>query len=118
MNPVLQEVLRRERIERFRVTKKGTMALKPNVFFKCYVCEGEFPRKEVSIDHVSPVGPTPGSKLAPPELTWDTFIDRMFCSAENLAIICHTCHHEKTQREGAERRKAMGIPDASEPKTA
>jgi 5-methylcytosine-specific restriction endonuclease McrA len=105
-HPRLKEVLKRERIERNLIRKDGTKgALR--VFYRCDVCGGEFPAKNIQVDHVQPVGPTPGSKLAPPELTWDTFIGRLFCPAENLKTVCKTCHKKKTDKETAERWEAM-----------
>lgn len=101
MNPNLQVVLKRDRVERPFIKKDGSVSSKPRVFFRCYVCKGEFKRDEVSIDHIDPVGPTPGSKYAPFGLTWDRFIERLFCPPENLACICDTCHSEKTKRERA-----------------
>jgi hypothetical protein len=53
----------------------------------------------VVLDHKDPVGHTPGSKLAPPDLTWDAFIKRLFCPADNLATICEPCHRLKTNAE-------------------
>lgn len=112
-NPALQEVLKRERIEVPFITKKGKVSNKPRVFFKCYVCKQDFPRKLVAIDHLEPVGPTPGSKLAPPGLTWNEFIDRLFCPTSNLGTICEVCHRKKTNAETAERfRRLAELKDA------
>lgn len=114
-HPTLQEVLKRERIERPYIKKDGSVSSKPRVFFLCYVCKSERPRKEIDIDHRDPVGPTPGSTLAPPGLSWDTFLGRLFCAAENMATICKTCHRAKTNAETAERfRRLREIKDASE----
>ncbi len=113
MSPVLQEVLKRERIEKPFTKKDGTVSSKPRIFFSCYVCKSECPRKEINIDHIDPVGPTPGSKLAPDSLTWDTFIDRLFCAAGNLGTICEKCHRAKTNAETAERfRKYRELDNA------
>ena len=112
-HPVLQEVLRRDRIERPYVKVDGSLSRVPRVFFRCYVCNVEHPRKNIDIDHVDPVGDTPGSALAAPDLTWDKFIDRLFCPASNLACICKPCHKAKTARETAERfRRLREIKDA------
>ncbi len=118
-HPILQEVLKRERIEKPYVKKDGTISSKPRIFFECYVCKCEWPRKHITIDHIDPIGPTPGSKLAPPELDWNTFIDRMFCPIENLGTVCDGCHGDKSQRENLARRAAMKeIDDASEPQAS
>jgi hypothetical protein len=100
-HPNLQLVLKRERIERPFIKKDGSISSKPRVFFKCYVCAGEFPRGSIAIDHIEPVGPTPGSKYDRIGLTWDSFIKRLFCDVSNLSTICETCHADKTKRERA-----------------
>jgi hypothetical protein len=106
-HPVLQEVLKRERIEKPYVKKDGTLSSKPRVFYTCYVCSTEHPRKNIDIDHKDPVGDTPGSALASPSFTWDQFIDRLFCPASNLATICKECHAAKTKRETQERFRRL-----------
>jgi hypothetical protein len=106
-HPVLQEVLRRDRIERPYVKVDGSVSRVPRVFFRCYVCNTEHSRKNIDIDHRIPVGDTPGSALAAPGLTWDMFIDRLFCPASNLACICKPCHKEKSNRETAERFRRL-----------
>lgn len=101
MHPNLQLVLKRDRIERPWTKKDGNAASRPHVFFKCYVCKLEFPRKFISIDHLIPVGPTPGSKYDFAKRTWDNFISALFCPIENLACICDDCHSTKTKNERA-----------------
>ena len=106
-NPTLQDVFKRDRIERPYIKKDGSVSSKPRVFFRCALCANEYKRLEVQVDHKEPVGPTPGSKLAPPGLTWDAFIDRMFCPLENLQLVCKTCHSKKTAAETAERFRKL-----------
>ncbi len=76
--------LRREAKRRARVLR-GT--------YRCELCNGLTSRPE--IDHVKPVGPTPGSKRAKPEHTWDGFMDRLFNG--ELQAICSRCHTAKTK---------------------
>lgn len=62
--------------------------------YLCNVCTGEFPAKEVQVDHIQPVvDPKTGF------INWDTFIDRLFCEKENLQVLCTTCHKLKTSEE-------------------
>jgi len=62
--------------------------------YLCNVCTGEFPAKEVQVDHIQPVvDPKTGF------VNWDTFIDRLFCEKENLQVLCTTCHKLKTSEE-------------------
>ena len=61
--------------------------------FRCASCSGEFPAKEVQVDHIEPVIPATGFT------TWDDVINRMFCEKENLQVLCTECHKRKTAEE-------------------
>lgn len=104
-HPSLQQALKRERIEEPYTKKDGTRSKLPRVFYKCAACGKRFKQKEIQLDHIVAVGPTPGSKLAPPGYTWDAFIDRLFCSADNLQVVCKPCHALKTKEQTAQRWK-------------
>lgn len=68
--------------------------------FKCEMCQQEFTQKEMEVDHIRPViDPVEGFK------SWDSFIDRLFCEANNLQAICKGCHKEKTKQEKAVRNE-------------
>ena len=59
----------------------------------CAACNGQFQQKETSIDHVLPAGSLRcGDDLA-------GFVERLFCEADGLQLLCHTCHAAKTARE-------------------
>lgn len=63
--------------------------------YLCALCEGEFPAKEMNVDHKIPV-------IGPEGFTsWDDYIERLFCSKDNLQAICVACHKEKTKEENA-----------------
>ncbi len=48
----------------------------------------------VQVDHVVPViDPKKGFT------TWDSVVERMFCEADKLQVLCHECHQKKTQDE-------------------
>lgn len=59
--------------------------------------------KNVFVDHVQPiVDPTVGF------VSWDEFINRLFCERDNLQLLCGECHDHKSAEERAvaiERRK-------------
>lgn len=67
--------------------------------FRCYLCKELFDRVEIQVDHIIPVSSIDGFK------DWNTYIDRLFCSAENLAVCCKNCHYLKSQQENEERKK-------------
>ena len=66
--------------------------------YLCALCEGEFPAKEIQIDHKIPVTGPEGFT------TWDNYIERLFCSKENLQAICVGCHKIKSYNEIQERK--------------
>lgn len=68
-------------------------------FYLCAGCAGEFPAKEISIDHIHPVVGPDGFT------TWDEYVNRMYCEADNMQALCRTCHGIKTKAEKGERNK-------------
>lgn len=68
--------------------------LKRGVYL-CETCKQEFTNKQIEIDHTLAVGPTPGSRNATENTSWDTFINRMFCDESGLQILCKECHKRK-----------------------
>lgn len=62
--------------------------------YMCKACKGEFPAKDVQVDHKRPVvDPKKGF------VDWNTYIERMFCKKSNLQVLCKTCHKTKTEKE-------------------
>lgn len=62
--------------------------------YRCSGCDNQYTAKEVQVDHVRPVvEPTQGFT------TWDNYISRLFCSKDNLQVLCTTCHKLKTAKE-------------------
>lgn len=52
--------------------------------------------KNVHVDHIKPiVDPSIGF------VSWDVLIERMFCEADNLQLLCNDCHTIKTNEEKA-----------------
>jgi hypothetical protein len=68
--------------------------------YKCKGCGKEFPLKEVCVDHIEPVVDVNRGFVS-----WDEYIERMFCSKEKLQVLCSTCHDEKTAKEKTQRGK-------------
>lgn len=62
--------------------------------YLCASCQGEFPAKEVQVDHIKPVvDPKTGFT------TWDDFINNLYCGKENLQVLCVPCHKKKSKEE-------------------
>ncbi len=47
-------------------------------------------KNNVFVDHIIPIGP---------HTSWDLTIDRMFCEADNLQVLCGACHSRKSSDE-------------------
>lgn len=75
--------------------------------YRCINCKLQFYYKELEVDHIVPVGPTPGSRNATADTTWDGFIARMFCGVEGLQVLCKRCHLRKT----GENQKSLTNPN-------
>ncbi len=65
--------------------------------FQCNKCKKWFKDKEVSVDHIKPVGTLTCANDLP------QFVENLFCEIDNLQVLCsngeHSCHHIKTQKE-------------------
>lgn len=72
-------------------------------FYKCNRCENLFVQKEVEVNHKIPVVPTSGFS------SWDETVERMFCEAEGLEVVCVPCHKGITKLENAERKKEKNV---------
>ena len=91
------ETLNASKTEKKTNTKTGRLAQ----HYRCSVCQGEFTQKDVEVDHVLPVvDPLRGF------VTWDIFIDRLFCEADNLQVLCKSCHLIKSNQEKKEKKNA------------
>lgn len=67
--------------------------------YKCAACQVASPAKNVQIDHIEPVVPLTGFT------NWDDFINRLFCSSDNLQVLCKECHKLKSAKERSSRKK-------------
>lgn len=63
--------------------------------YKCAMCHNSsLKNKEFVVDHKDPVVPIDGW-----DGNWDTYIKRMFVSADLFQILCLSCHEIKTNME-------------------
>lgn len=78
-------------------TEKGP---RDGCLFICAKCGLCFKRKEVQVDHIQPVVP-----IDRPVQDWNEYIERLFCSPENLQVLCKPCHQVKCDNEQEERNE-------------
>ena len=93
-SPVIREVLFKVRREVPKYNKDGSRAKKDAVQYRCNVCQTYVGSTKVSVDHISPV-----VDVQQGFVDFNTFIQRLFCDATNLQVICDGCHNTKTQAE-------------------
>jgi len=93
-SPLVQEVRRKVRQERTQYNRDGKPSKKKAVFYQCAICGKWIRAKDASVDHKIPViDPLKGFE------SWDIFVSRLFCKAENLWLLCSCCHDKKTAEE-------------------
>jgi 5-methylcytosine-specific restriction endonuclease McrA len=88
-----RDALEHAKTEAYTETPSG--GAKRRVAFVCAQCATPTERDFVQVDHKVPVGAF---------RDWDTFVDRLFCPAMDLQILCEACHSDKTHAEAMERR--------------
>lgn len=93
-SPIIREVLFKVRREVARYNKDGSRAKKDAVQYRCNVCGNYVGSTKVSVDHIVPV-----VSVSEGFIDFNTFIERLFCDAANLQVICDPCHNAKTQTE-------------------
>lgn len=69
--------------------------------YRCEQCDKIV--KKIEIDHLTPLGATPGSRLSSSSTTWDGLINALFCPASGMRGLCNACHSEVTLKQ----RKAL-----------
>lgn len=67
--------------------------------FQCNICKDLFTSTNVTVDHINPIVGPEGF------VSWDLFIERLFCSIENLQTLCKPCHAIKTKEETTKRKE-------------
>lgn len=61
--------------------------------YRCANCKAYFPDKKVNVDHIVPAGSLNTFEDLP------QFVKTLFCEADNLQVLCSTCHTLKTKKE-------------------
>jgi hypothetical protein len=58
--------------------------------YRCSHCDVVFRRKLIQVDHIVSVGKF---------ISFDLFIEKLFCDSKGLAVLCIACHKLKTQKD-------------------
>jgi 5-methylcytosine-specific restriction endonuclease McrA len=96
LSPWMKLSLQKARVEKPKVLKDGSVSKKPDVYYRCAMCLGEFKQKDVQVDHIVPVVPIERTLQ---EMSYDEIVDRIFCGLDNLQVLCKSCHDIKTKNE-------------------
>ena len=83
--------LRRIEIPNYR--KDGTRANRDSVRYKCDSCQELVSGTNMDVDHIVPIG----SFKSLDEI--ESFVKKVYCSYDNLQILCGECHRHKTNMD-------------------
>jgi hypothetical protein len=92
------ETLKKARVEKGKYLCNGCKTVVPVTIVK----NGKRVRF-VQVDHVIPVVDSDTGFVS-----WDNYINRMFCNSDNYQLLCSDCHYSKTSNErmiATERKK-------------
>lgn len=79
--------------------KQALAAASSSAGYTCNKCSKVVSENEIAVDHIKPVvDPQAGF------VDWSTFMERLFCEADNLSVICKSCHRIKTSQEERQRK--------------
>ena len=88
-HPAKAEAVRRAR-RKFRIGAYKNGRDKFKTKFECAQCKCLMEREALEVDHIKEVGQFDGS--------WTEYINRLFCSVDNLQVLCRVCHAKKTKK--------------------
>jgi len=61
--------------------------------YECSACNGWFPAKHIHVDHIVPCGKMTCATDLP------GYVERMFCEADGLRLLCEECHQKRHAEE-------------------
>jgi 5-methylcytosine-specific restriction endonuclease McrA len=93
--PVKYDCLKLARTEKAENPATGRMCM----MHRCADCRGEFPAKQMTVDHICPVVPIEGHD------SWDAVIKRLYVELDGLQALCKDCHKIKTDLENLKRKQ-------------
>lgn len=76
--------------------------------YRCSFCKRDFIQKHIQVDHIIPIAPFKD---------WNECIEKMFCEADNLQVLCKPCHKKKTKIDNQANRKTARRKLRSKPST-
>lgn len=88
--PPKYECLNEAKTEKKKNPKTGRIAQ----HYRCNLCGEDYPATGINVDHRQPV--------VDPEVgfvSWDEYINRLYCGKDNLQVLCKTCHDKKSAKE-------------------
>lgn len=71
--------------------------------YLCVECKNWFLQKDIQVDHIIPAGTLSNYDDLP------AFTEKLFCSAEDLQIMCKPCHKLKTAEERKNNKGKLDI---------
>ena len=75
--------------------------------YECAECKKTFQKQETAADHIIPVvDPVDGF------IDWNTYLERLFCPADNYQILCKPCHLLKSGGENEIRHTVKKVKRA------
>lgn len=77
---------------------------------KCAKCGQVVPKYTCDVDHIDPVVPV---DVPLEDMNWDELVNRVWCEAGNLQVMCDPCHRTKTKTELKLRNAARKIRKAA-----
>lgn len=72
--------------------------------YRCNKCKKEFTSTNIQVDHINPV-----VDVKEGFISWDKFIERLFCDSSNLQVLCLSCHAKKTANEKRKRNSKVNL---------
>lgn len=93
---------RRNALKKQRINHSDPTRPRVKTWYKCANCGAPGAAADFEVDHIDSVIPLDSSF---DKMSWDTYIDRIWCDPKNLWAICKDCHATKTRLEKDMRQK-------------
>lgn len=101
-SPIRSKILSKARKEKVRKKKDGSISKRPNVVYLCNICKKYHKLSDIQVDHIKPVIPLNRPALS---MSFDEIAERLFCSEDNLQVLCKKCHKKKSKEENNIRKE-------------